>query len=335
MHSYTSSSDQRLPGGPGLRTWLGALAVLVTALGVWEGFWRAAGVRASARDPAAYIVVRSRVRPTSTVLLGTSKMQSDVDPRVWARATGGARPLNLAVAGSSPLPLLESLASDSTFRGTVVTEILPRTTFAAGGGRERAVSTLEAEYAAAAGSPAEWIEARLGLLVSSAFVFRRSGLRLDDALRSIRARRWPRVPDFRMRADRFLPLTFDSAGVRDRVTGDLRRFRDAEPPADGAEVDAIVGRIRRAAGAIESRGGSVVLVQFPGSGEVRAFEEERYPRARFWDPLVAGAGVRSIHSGDEPSLAAFFAPDGSHIAESDTRAFTEALAALVTRRAPP
>ena len=309
-----------------------ALSLLLLPIAAWEGFWRAAGVRASARDPAAYVVARGRIGPTSTVLLGTSKMQSDVDPRVWARVFGRPAPVDLAVAGSSPLPLLEVLATDTAFRGTVVMEILPRIAFASTTGRERAAVALEESYREAQASPAKWIEARLDLLVTSAFVFRRSGLRPKDALRSVRDRRFPRVPDFRMRPDRFLPLTLLPDGAAERTQGDLRRMRTADPPAPPAMRDSIIGRLDRAAMLIERRGGRVVFVVLPGSGAVRAFESELYPRDEFSGVLAARTQVVTIHTDDEPTLNGFDAPDGSHLAGTDTPRFTEALAAVIRDR---
>jgi hypothetical protein len=321
-----------LPGGPSPAIWAATLALVVTLLGAWELFWRAAGVRPSARDPFAYVVVRASVAPSATVLLGTSKMQSDVDPDVWARTTHEPPPVDLAVAGSSPLPLLETLAADADFHGTVVMEILPRIIFASTSTRERAVAALEDNYREARGSPSKWIEARLSLAVSSALVLQRSGLEVGVALGSLRRRRSPPVPDFRMKPSRFLPLVFTPADTATRIRVTLARMRAADGPADPPLRDSIIARLNRAASAIQARGGFVAFVVMPGSGSVVDFENSRYPRSQFADALAASTPASMIQSEDYPELSGFACPDGSHIAESDTPRFTQSLASVIQRR---
>jgi hypothetical protein len=333
--SSTFSSNQRLPGGPAVRVWLLALGLVVASIGAWELYWRAAGVRASARDPAAYVVARARLDSRSTILLGTSKMQSDVDPRVWANALGQTPPVLLAVAGSSPVPLLELLAADPDYRGTVVMEILPRIVFASTAERERAVLAYEESYHEASRSPAEWTEARLQLLVSSSVVFRRSGLRLRDAVRAVQRGRRPPIPDFRMRRDRFFPLVFQPETIQERADGTLRRMRAAAGPAQGAQLDSIIERVGRAVLAIQRRGGKVVFVVLPGSGPVRAYEDDQYPRARYADVLATRTPAVMINAEDHPALSGFDCPDGSHLAAADTPRFTQALAEIIRQRLEP
>ena len=88
MHSSISSSNDRLPAGLWIRSWVLALAMTIAFLGSWEGMWRLRGFVPSmdAVEVDAWIVARRKVRADSTVLLGTSRLQSAVDPHEWASA---------------------------------------------------------------------------------------------------------------------------------------------------------------------------------------------------------------------------------------------------------
>src|ERR1700730_9275439 len=79
----------------------------------WETFWRAHYfVPGDYEDtPALWQIQRERATGGATVLIGSSRMWQDVDLTAWERVAG-ARPIQLAIAGRNPRPVLRELAAD-------------------------------------------------------------------------------------------------------------------------------------------------------------------------------------------------------------------------------
>ncbi len=59
-----------------------------------------------------------------TVLIGASRVLFDVQLPVWERLTG-ERPIQLAMEGTSPMPMLEDLAADPHFTGRLLVGVAP------------------------------------------------------------------------------------------------------------------------------------------------------------------------------------------------------------------
>jgi hypothetical protein len=325
VHSSTSNSNHRIPRGTWGRTWLLATVLCAIILVGYEITWRGFGFTPSIRDdPDAWAVTRERVRNDSVVLVGSSRIQADVDPGVWAEAWT-EEPLQLAIAGGSPVPVLEELAADRTFGGTVIMDALPRIIFDIGRSRERLVAHWLASYQESVQSPARMTESRLRMVVAGNLVstrlppwefYARSFVRSDPG----------RVPYVTMEADRFMQLDFQKVDARARIDIIYRQIQEQGEPAKGTEIAAMIRRIDTAVRAIQGRGGNVVLVHFPHNGKIRDLEEELYPRTDYWDAMVSGIDAPAIHCGDEPTLARYSCPDGSHIDLADTQDFTRSLA---------
>src|ERR1700733_4322375 len=90
----------------------------------WEIFWRHHDfIPGDYEDtPAVWQLQRERATGTATVLIGSSRMWEDVDLQQW-QETVGDRPIQLAIAGRNPQPVLDDLAADPLFHGLVVCEV--------------------------------------------------------------------------------------------------------------------------------------------------------------------------------------------------------------------
>jgi hypothetical protein len=326
VHSSTSNSDARRPADAWRRTWLLAALLCVAVLGLWEWTLRDLGFTPIVRnDPRAWRVARARVTPEGTVLLGTSRIQSAVDPAAWAEAwPESGVPVQLAVAGGSPLPVLDELAADPSFRGLAVVELLPRMVFDASGDSERDSVRMLAGWHGEYGRPAEMAESLLQVEVSRRVTFRSLPTRRLVYRAFLRENR-PAPPYYTMDARRFLQLDFERADVDDRVAEITENISRRGRPATDDEREAILERIERAVAAIRSRGGSVVFVHLPHSGAVREIEERRYPPERYWRSFVERNIAPVIHFERDRELSRFELPDGSHIDRRRTQAFTRVL----------
>jgi hypothetical protein len=69
------------------------------------------------------------VKPESLVVIGDSRGWYDVDLGELEKGLG-KRPIQLAGGGMCGFPVLEDLANDKSFHGTIICSIVPRTFFA-------------------------------------------------------------------------------------------------------------------------------------------------------------------------------------------------------------
>ena len=270
MPSSTSNSRPQLPHGPWGKIWFVSIVVVVVVLAGWEGFWRLSGFAPSLEnDIEAWVVARQRVQPDSVVLVGTSRMQTGLQPEAFATEVDGRVPIQLAMLDASPLPVLEQLANDQSFSGLVIVDLLFRFVFdATREGEEIALMWLQA-YQLSLSSPSRWSEARLRLLVQPLFAFRHPALSPRRLISAAKNREMPKMPFYSMRSDRFLPMDFAKHSAqekKERENGISQRISIHARPASERELEAILERLEWAAARIRKRGGQVVFVQFPTSG---------------------------------------------------------------------
>jgi hypothetical protein len=92
--------------------------------------------------------------------------------------------------------------------------------------------------------------------------------------------------------------------------------------------EAIAGRFRDTVKAVEklrARGGKIVFVRFPRSGELKALEDRDTPRAQTWDPLLKSTAAPGIYYEDFPELKGFECPEWSHLSAGDSVEFSKRL----------
>jgi len=91
-------------------------------------------------------------------------------------------------------------------------------------------------------------------------------------------------------------------------------------------VELMVQRIRQ-------RGGQVVFVRYPTTGEHYEMDVKAYPKKLYWDHFASKTSAVTIHFADVPSLRGFDCPDTAHLDYRDAPRFTLALAEELERRA--
>jgi hypothetical protein len=96
----------------------------------------------------------------------------------------------------------------------------------------------------------------------------------------------------------------------------------------GKMKEAIEARFRdtaAAVGKLRARGGKIVFVRFPNSGELKVLEDKLNPRTRDWDRLLKDTKAPGIYYEDFPELASFTCPEWSHLSAGDSVEFTKRL----------
>jgi hypothetical protein len=351
MPSSTSSSehgrldapayDRPLPAISGVAAVSVALAVLLAGLAAWEWHWRDyGGVPAFRNSDGQWAIQRRRIdsgEGDKTVIIGASRMLFDVQLEVWERLAG-ERPIQLALEGTSPVPVLEDLADDPDFTGRLVVGVAPDVFFSGFEYREKAFAHYRSE------TPAQ----RAGEWLSMTFLEPWLAFYEPDfALFTILKRQqWPARRGVSVRED----VRKLSVSERDRntqmwhkleVDPDYRAMAQRVWAQDFGELppDALADarrttarQIERAAKAVRrlrARGVQVVFVRPPSADRYLAYERRDYPRADTWDVLLARAGVPGIHFEDHPELQGYWLPEWSHMSAAEARRFTAALQPLV------
>ena len=320
----------------GASLWAAPVAVALAAgvLAWEEGRLRDAGFRPSVTDGDGLRGWHlDRATGDAVVLAGGSRMQLGFCPAAFAAARPGATLVNLSQNGSAGTAVLERLAADDDFRGTVLLDfschhMAPPVLAAA----RRWVGR------AAAASPGATLAARLHAAAAGRLAFVDAGPGWRRRLELWDDGRVPTPYYVRMRPDRSRPADYvdlDRRGGLERVRdGRVARLAANGPPAraDRREWRRQIRPLRQWVKAIRDRGGRVVFVRFPTTGPHRRFDRNKYPRRRFWDDLERLTGAETLHFEDVPALRNFECPDTSHLDFRDAPRFTAGLVDELGRR---
>jgi hypothetical protein len=303
--------------------------VLLTLAG-WEATWRQRGFEPTAAADDAPLWAQQRARlstgsPETVAITGSSIIQAAVDLDLYARETGGRKPVQLGLFGSSPLPVLEDLAADPSFVGLAIAEMAPLGLFDGTDTSHDLPNQMLEHYRAAQVGPARRVETRLRGFVQGRTVFRRTELAPAEILRSLARGSFESLGSMRMTSDR--QLLFDFSVYPGKAPPAMGRAAKGRAPMDsGADLDAVVSRMAAAVGAIQKRGGEVVLVSFDCRGPHREIIGRLYPLARYWPPLEKGTTARKLDLSQHPELRDIECPDAVHLGIESQKAFTRVLA---------
>jgi hypothetical protein len=313
-----------------------ALGLCLAALAAWE--WRARGQGLVAGDlgdsPAAWAEQRRRVSddPGQVLIVGDSRILLGADLDHHAELTG-VRPLQLALVGTSGLPVLEDLARHSAFRGLVIVGVSDLHYF---GAPEDGAQAALAAYRQQ--TPAERIDHRLGRVLERGLAFLDEDERLPRLLQGLvtdaRSGQGGGPGKFAVSIDGRQSWLWErietDAALRRRI---IRAWGSEQVPTLGdASIAATLERTRAAVQAIRARGGEVVFLRPPSAPVLRFGEERHLPRARGWEALLQTTAAIGVHFEDEPAMQGLKTPEYSHLSKACARVYTDAyLRALATR----
>jgi hypothetical protein len=354
MHSSTSASERDrheriVPRAPWTLILVLTLAIQLAAWVSWEGYWRAHHFVPDDHGdtPAAWQVQRERATGNATVLIGSSRMWQDVDLTAWQEVTG-SRPIQLAVAGKNPRPVLRDLANDPAFHGQVLCGVHPYLFFV-----ESEAPMLELMERGRTQTLSQRASHRIGTVLEHELAFIDNETRLSTLWKNaplpLRAGAFPIREVGKghvMRTDRgarmWARLEQDPAYAA-KFRGFWLFFAGGHPPSLEEEpasamtaylgLAAIVDRVAAEVAAdverIRARGGDVAFIRLPSDGPIYADETRSFPRWLAWEPFLIKTQTAGVHFADYPGLQGFHLPDWSHMAAEDSVRFTRRLAPLV------
>jgi hypothetical protein len=348
--SSISSSDRRLPRLRWFTVLGGGLAIAAAFVGIMESRLAIRGFRPSVIDsPRSWIRQRERADTLgehALILVGSSRVLLDLDLDTLRRETG-FEPVQLAVDGSSFVPVLKGLAEDPRVRGTILVDLAenvltvpakPDAAYDYQAAFEHGRSALP-DFEGSEAHLADWLH---GWLRSYA-----DGARPLTALRLRILRKDPTPQYLRMLPDREVladysqvpqPAFYYNRVIRNlgqavpmagRTSQDIERDFAARiaalPPFDDRLFLDSLPALADMTQAIQTHGGKVIYVTFPTSGYIRLIDDTRFPRPLFWDRFTAAVAAPELNFEDVPELRATYCPDGSHLDMHSRAHFTAAL----------
>lgn len=333
--SSISSSDQKSRPCAWLKIVAAGFIIAIVLLCTWETFWRASGYTPSIEDDLGIWAIQRQVledeEPPSVVLLGSSRMQLDVDPKI-IQAESGLRTLMLAIDGSSPLPVLADLAKKSSFNGLVLCSFLPQWLGDGDSGKSRSAKWARKFHQK---KWSFWIETRLSMFMQSNFVFRYPGLLPGKLWEKYLEGKTPNPPYAPMRSDRYRPADYAKSDISQLRLARIKRQREivaAAQPLNAQEFSTRISEINAMVHQIEKRGGRVIFLRLPSCAEILELEEQTWPRRQYWNRFAENTTARTIHFTDHYELSRFDCPDGSHLDNREAKSFTRSLVDILDLR---
>jgi hypothetical protein len=347
MHSSTSNFDfQRpVPAQPWRGLLFAALAVAVVATAAWEIRARALGYGPTLNDTDdLWADRRESVKPDSVVIIGDSRALFDMDLDALEQGLG-RRPVQLALVGSCAYPVLENLANDPTFHGTVIASVIPALWMVPPPAPPYK-NSLRALKRYHDRTVAQRASHHLGMFLEEHIAFlKEDDLTLAQMLKSIKIpsratyHAPPAFPPYfatinRERQTRMTEASARPGPLQDRIrNGWPPLFTPPTLPAHTPKfvfeeiakaVEARFGQTADAVKKIRARGGQVVFVRFPHSGPLKEMEDKGTPRTAAWTRLMQESGAPNIYFSDHPELV-FECPEWSHLSAADATTFSQRL----------
>lgn len=326
--------ERDIPQQPWPTIALAVLALVLILTSLWE--WKMRTLELVPGDLGAnydrWAELRKQVdkRDVPVVIVGDSRILFDTD---LDRATQliGVRPLQLAIAGGSGLPILEDIADDHHFHSLVIVGVTETAYFDLQLGGKRPQQALELSHWESPSKRGSFLihrvlfhnlamfddEYQLSTLVFRLDHFWRPGV-MDPSQAIWKAQE--DGPDGqvwlwrRLEHDRRLSETMHN--------GWLLLF--PSQPLDAEVVSAMIARTKVAVDKIRARGGDVVFVRPPSLPDLRAIEDKHVPRARTWDATLAYTHSNGIHIDDLPAAQNLTLPEHSHLSRACATVFTDA-----------
>lgn len=335
--SGKTSPGHRAPAHPWKRVMLAMTFIVMVSLTVMELMFAGPvlGGKTYQDNEELWIENRNRLAENdhnAVALLGASRIQQGFDTDVFTSVTG-LRPVQLAIAGNSPLPVLEHLANTSSFTGIAIVS-MTASLINPDISSQTAMQWLKAyNESRDSGIDRPFYYSYEQWLVSAWRKHAPTGiyqLSLSSLLESmLKGSNYP-SRSIRIKRDRSIMIDYKSRKAVERGGKDFF-FREMMSNKDMSwkKFKQNTKELARHVDKIQARGGRVIFLRMPTSGKVWQEEQEQYPKSRYWDYFVANTRAKTIHFIDYPELRVFDLPDGSHLDYRDAAIFTKSASQII------
>ena len=322
--------------------------IVFAAAAAWEIYVRSIGYGPTLNDNAdLWAMARRRVQPESVVIIGDSRGWFDLDLDELQEGLG-KRPVQLAMGGGCAYPVLADLVHDESFHGTIICSFTPRLFMAPPGTppMERAEKAVRRFYTQ---TPAQRASQSLAMPLEEHVAFlKQEELDLGELLKRLPIPNRPgalippppppyfQTIDRERRARMIEECARPGSELQRRIQqGWIPLFTPPPPPTYipkevfmAKVMKAIEQRFQDVAAAaqkLRARGGKIVFVRLPSSGELKVLEDRTTPRSQIWDRVIKDTAAPGIYFEDFPELSGFNCPEWSHLSAGDSVEFSKRL----------
>jgi hypothetical protein len=340
--------ERPIPQVPSRGITVVVVLIVIAATAGWEFYCRSIGYGPTLNDNEdLWTMARQRVKPESVVIIGDSRAWYDLDLDELEKEFG-KRPVQLAMGGGCAYPVLADLANDENFHGTIICSVVPRLFVAPPGSppMERAEKAVRRSHTQ---TPAQRVSQYLAMPLEEHVAFlKQEELTLDDLLKRLPipnrpyAQVRPRLPPYfgtldRERRARMIEECARPGSELARMIQQIwiPLFTPPPPPTYipkeefaktmGQAINQRFNDVAAAVQKLRARGGKIVFVRFPYSGELKKLEDRETPRAGIWNRLIKDSGAPGIYYEDHPELNGFNCPEWSHLSAGDSVEFSKRL----------
>ena len=303
----------------------------------FEMYWRQEGFTPTFNDDKVlWATKRNEIylpQNQATIFVGGSRIKFDLDVPTWEKLTG-EKAIQLAIVGTPGRLVLLHLANDENFKGKLILDVADGQFFSFVDSARRDKSAREAIEYYSEETPSQKTSASINYFLESMFVSLEEGKFSTTALlHDFNLRNRPGInvrPPFPKgfsvsNFDRQTWMTPMFLADTSQLNYQKRFWRTAMrtlPVIKGDTLLAFMLQTKKAIDKIRARGGSVVFVRPPSTGEYIKHETLNYPREKYWDRLLAFTGCEGIHFADYPSTAKLTCPEWSHLRKVDAVYYT-------------
>lgn len=335
--------------------WL-TLALVLTFVVGWELFWRSQHLTLSYNEDESMWANKRKMiyggSPARLVVIGSSRIKFALDLATWERITG-EKPVQLAMEGASPRPMLTDLGNDPDFKGTLLIDVTEGLFFTPTGSFPEKEATKRVK-AYPNWSLSQQISFQINRVAEANLLFLdNENLALTPLLNLLpipaRPGAWggPKFPrEFAVvDADRQTKMTdafVADTALQNQVKGTWLDIGAHSPKKaiGGPPLLDILNETKHAIDQIRARGGRVLFIRTPSDGPYWEGEKQLFPRTLYWDRLLAHTQTPGIYFADYSDLSRYRCPEWSHLTPTDAIRFTEALVPVIEQKmgnplAPP
>lgn len=325
------------------RAWFKLLVItgilLILFIVIWETYTRHLGFEPSLDDtPDLWSYSRSKVSvdPNQVILIGNSQTQLDFNLNTFYQVSG-IKPIQLSSVGVNSLILLDDIANKTEFKGTIILGVDFRLIEGTNTSYDIFSKKILNYYYNWNVSQKIAFYLRFFFDKKIAFIGQEK-IQAKNLLNNLKARKKLVDQNFlyyiqeldrqafmspRMETDEkyqeqtrnyMLPISIDG----------IMKLGEPQNQTKSNIIDHFISQLKSSIDKIKSRGGRVVLVQLPLSGNVKILSLNLLPRKNFWNRLVIESGANlHIHFDDYLSLKHFLCPDWVHLNREDSKTFTK------------
>ncbi|MBT3601777.1 MAG: hypothetical protein HN521_01815 [Candidatus Latescibacteria bacterium] len=340
MPSSTSNSNSRCPTAPYAKVWFYVVLLVGLFLTASEFHWRNAGFLPNIVDTKIFWSehrhqVYTDQEHKKMVIVGSSRAQLGIDPVLLNEHFPEYQVVHLALDGALSTEVIKDLCNDPNFDGIILADLTVPflcATDAAATQKERDYIHYYHDKFQTNSELEKRLNAQLGASFQSRFVILSPTLSFASLLYT---RLNPKQLYVHMQKNRFRPAYYyDRLSEAERIKHRKKRIDGiTKNPIAQISTERFTLATQEVLGdhykKLRKRGGKIVLVRLPTTGEHWQVDQKMAPKTEFWDQLKTLTGIPTVHFKDYKELANFDCPDTSHLDAKDVPTFTNNLGQIV------